>query len=53
MRATKRLLQISVAALVAVTLVACEGMQDNPKQTAGTLVGAGLGALAGSQIGSG
>jgi surface antigen len=28
-------------------------MQDNPKQTAGTLVGAGLGALAGSQFGSG
>ncbi|HEX9569060.1 MAG TPA: RT0821/Lpp0805 family surface protein [Rhodospirillales bacterium] len=53
MRAMKRLLQISVATLVAVPLVACEGMQDNPKQTAGTLVGAGLGALAGSQIGSG
>lgn len=53
MRATKRLMQLSVAALVAVPLVACEGTQDNPKQTAGTLVGAGLGALAGSQIGSG
>ncbi len=53
MRVTKRLLQMSVAVLVAVPLVACQTMQDNPKQTAGTLVGAGLGALAGSQIGSG
>ncbi|MBI1985847.1 MAG: glycine zipper 2TM domain-containing protein [Rhodospirillales bacterium] len=53
MRATKRLLQLSVATLVAVPLAACQNMQDSPKQTAGTLVGAGLGALAGSQIGSG
>lgn len=28
-------------------------MQESPKQTAGTLVGAGLGALIGSQLGSG
>ncbi len=28
-------------------------MQNNPKQTIGTLLGAGVGALAGSQIGSG
>jgi len=53
MRATKRLMKLSVVALVAVPLVGCQTMQDNPKQTAGTLVGAGLGALAGSQIGSG
>ncbi len=53
MRVAKRLLKLSVAALVAVPLVACENAQDNPKQTLGTLVGAGLGALAGSQIGGG
>ena len=34
-------------------LTACADAQNNPKQTAGTIVGAGLGALAGSQIGSG
>lgn len=35
-------------------LAACEmNMQDNPKQGIGTLMGAGLGALAGSQIGGG
>ena len=39
--------------LIAVFLTACAQMQDNPKQTAGTLIGAGLGALAGSQFGSG
>ena len=43
---------IAVLAL-AVTVGACQGMQDNPKQTGGTLLGAGLGALIGSQIGSG
>lgn len=53
MRATNRLMKMSVAALVAVPLVACQTTQDNPKQTMGTLLGAGLGALAGSQIGSG
>lgn len=40
-------------AVLAVALAACQSLQDNPKQTGGTLIGAGLGALAGSQIGSG
>ncbi len=40
-------------ALVCFSLAACEGTQGHEKQTLGTLVGAGLGALAGSQIGSG
>jgi len=53
MRVTERLLKLSVVAAVAVPLVACQTTQDNPKQTMGTLLGAGLGALAGSQIGSG
>ena len=40
--------------VLAVTLLAaCADMEDNPKQTAGTLIGAGLGGLLGSQIGSG
>ncbi len=39
--------------LVAVLLASCQDMSNNPKQTGGTLLGAGLGALAGSQIGSG
>ena len=43
-----------VATLVAASLLAaCQQMQDNPKQTLGGIAGAGLGALAGSQIGSG
>ena len=45
--------RFTAVALVAVLLAACAQMQDNPKQTAGTLVGAGLGALAGSQLGGG
>lgn len=35
------------------TLSACQTAQDSPKQTMGTLLGAGIGALAGSQIGGG
>ena len=45
--------RVTMAAVVAVSLAACQNMQDNPKQTGGTLIGAGLGALAGSQMGSG
>ena len=42
------------ATLVAASLLAgCQQMQDNPKQTIGTIAGAGLGALAGSQVGGG
>ena len=40
-------------ALIAVLLGACADLQNRPKEAGGTLVGAGLGALAGSQIGSG
>ncbi len=43
--------RFSVAALVVLFLAGCAG--QGPKQTGGTLLGAGLGALAGSQIGSG
>lgn len=39
--------------MAAAVLVSCQDIQDNPKQAGGALVGAGLGALAGSQIGSG
>jgi surface antigen len=46
-----RLSALAVAGLLA---AGCAGdMQNNPKQTLGTIVGAGLGALAGSQIGGG
>ncbi|MDP7666465.1 MAG: RT0821/Lpp0805 family surface protein [Rhodospirillales bacterium] len=44
---------IAATLLAASLLAACQQMQDNPKQTMGTLAGAGLGALAGSQIGGG
>ena len=47
------ILRFTAVALVAVFPTARAQMQDNPKQTAGTLVGAGLGALAGTQIGDG
>ena len=53
MAATKSFLRLTAAAVVAVALVGCESAQNNPKQSIGTLLGAGLGALAGSQIGSG
>lgn len=48
-------IRIASAAIVALLLSSCAGQnyQNNPKQTMGTLLGAGLGALAGSQIGSG
>ena len=42
--------RITSAVLIVAFLSAC---QTGPKETGGTLVGAGLGALAGSQIGSG
>lgn len=49
----KSVYKITAAVVLAVPLVACQTMQDNPKQAGGTLLGAGLGALVGSQIGSG
>jgi len=46
-----RLLKITAVAALALGLAACA--QSGPKQTAGTVVGAGLGALVGSQLGKG
>jgi len=53
MTVMKSVLRTSTAIVLAVPLIACQTMQDNPKQTGGTLLGAGLGALIGSQVGSG
>lgn len=53
MTVLKSFLRVLAAVAVSAPLIACQGMQDNPKQTGGTLLGAGLGALMGSQIGSG
>ena len=53
MTVTKSFLRFTVAAVVALALVGCENAQNNPKQSIGTLLGAGLGALAGSQLGKG
>ena len=47
------LTRITSAALVVLSLSACAELQNNPKRSLGTLVGAGLGALVGSQIGGG
>ena len=45
--------RITWALPVVLLLGACQTLQDNPKQSLGTLLGGGLGALAGSQIGIG
>lgn len=47
--------KVTCAAVLALALAACENTGDGPggKQTVGTLLGAGLGALAGSQFGGG
>jgi surface antigen len=45
--------RLSALALAGALLAGCADAQNNPKQTLGTIVGAGLGALAGSQIGGG
>ncbi len=47
-----KLTRYAFPAALVLTLAACEPGQIN-KQTGGTLIGAGLGALAGSQIGGG
>ena len=46
----KRTLSVLIAI---VFLAACTDVEGKPKQTVGTLLGAGLGALAGTQIGGG
>jgi len=48
-----RSLHLPLIGLLTVALAACAQVEDAPKQSAGTVVGAGLGALAGSQIGGG
>ena len=42
-----------IAAMMVVSLAACAANDKNQKQTAGTLLGGGLGALLGSQFGGG
>ena len=49
MKTSKFVLVLSLAAFLA----ACAENQTGQKQTLGTIIGAGLGALAGSQVGSG
>ena len=49
MKAPKLVLILALAGMVS----ACAEGQNNQKQTVGTLLGAGLGALAGSQMGGG
>ena len=44
---------VALSTSILMGLSACADMQENPKQSLGTLLGAGLGALAGSQVGSG
>ena len=50
---TSKKVIVLALATVMVTASACTGMQDRPKQTGGTLVGAAAGGLAGAQIGGG
>ncbi len=44
---------LTAAVFATLILAGCQTVQNNPKQTVGNLIGAGLGALAGSQIGGG
>ena len=46
-------IRLATVAILVVALGACQSLSDNPKRSVGTLLGAGLGALAGSQIGGG
>ena len=46
-------MRISTLFLIGALLAGCADAENNPKQTLGTIVGAGLGALAGSQVGGG
>ena len=45
--------RFSMVAVLAISLGACQTAQNAPKQTVGTLLGAGVGALVGSQMGGG
>ncbi len=44
---------ISATGLAVLLLAGCADMENNPKQTLGTIAGAGIGALIGSQVGGG
>jgi len=43
----------ALALIGALSVAACQGMQDNPKQTAGTVLGGVGGAVVGAQFGKG
>jgi len=45
--------RLSVVLVLTASLSACQSAQDAPKQTVGTLLGAGVGALVGAQMGGG
>jgi len=53
MKITRRLLVPVFVAIIAVSTTACQSTGWGDKQTGGTLLGAGLGAFIGSQLGSG
>jgi surface antigen len=53
MNAMKCVSQVLAIVFLAAPLFACQTLLDNPKETGGTLLGAGLGALVGSNAGSG
>ena len=50
---TNNLKRLSAVALIAISLSACQNAQNAPKQAMGTLMGDGVGALLGAQMGSG
>ena len=50
---TNSLKRLSAGALIAISLSACQNAQNAPKQTMGNLMGAGVGALLGAQMGGG
>lgn len=45
--------KLTIALAIVLGVSGCMQAHDGPKQTGGTLIGAGLGALAGAQIGKG
>ncbi|NQV83605.1 MAG: glycine zipper 2TM domain-containing protein [Rhodospirillales bacterium] len=49
----KQVTRIATIMVLGIPLIACQAMRDNPKEIGGTLVGAALGVVLGSQIGSG
>lgn len=45
--------RLTAVLLAGALLAGCQNAQDNPKQTVGTVLGAGVGGLLGSKVGSG